>query len=155
MCMFLMHCELGLQVSTACWRRRLQTQHPILETQHLNPNPQPPTPNPCHDADEYNLLATESTDVCASAGDVRRDSGADDGWGEGDDWGDDFSEQHSYATLTALDKNGIRVLFDFEKSDPGALCLRACISVILCVRAVACGLSPHLVVRSDPTCRLW
>eukprot|EP00960_Hanusia_phi_P072000 767684-Hanusia_phi.AAC.8 len=44
-----------------------------------------------------------------------------DGWGDEDGWDEDFDNFDSkttYPTLTALDKNGIKVLFDFEKSDP-------------------------------------
>eukprot|EP00802_Teleaulax_amphioxeia_P001911 Tamp_01913.p1 GENE.Tamp_01913~~Tamp_01913.p1 ORF type:complete len:955 (+),score=284.97 Tamp_01913:1710-4574(+) len=68
--------------------------------------------------DEFNLLATESSDVCTVGAGGRRDSNEGDGWGGDDGWDEDFEDQTSYPTLTALDKNGMKVLFDFEKSDP-------------------------------------
>lgn len=69
--------------------------------------------------DEFNMLARESSDLALGGGD-RRDS-AEDGWGDDDGWGDGFEDQVSYPTLTALNKNGVKVLFDFEKSDPDSL----------------------------------
>jgi hypothetical protein len=68
--------------------------------------------------EEFNLLATVSSEVCTGGAGGRRDSTEGDGWGNEDGWDEDFEDQTSYPTLTALDKNGIRVLFDFEKSDP-------------------------------------
>ena len=71
--------------------------------------------------EEFDSLATESDDVRAGGGGGgggRRDSNEGDGWGDEDGWGEDFEDQISYPTLTALNKNGIKVLFDFEKSDP-------------------------------------
>ena len=59
--------------------------------------------------DEFNLLATESSDVCTGGTGGRRDSNEGDGWGDEDGWDEDFEDQTSYPTLTALDKNGIKV----------------------------------------------
>jgi len=59
--------------------------------------------------DEFNLLATESSDVCTVGAGGRRDSNEGDGWGGDDGWDEDFEDQTSYPTLTALDKNGMKV----------------------------------------------
>uniref|UniRef100_A0A7S0EN88 GAE domain-containing protein n=1 Tax=Hanusia phi TaxID=3032 RepID=A0A7S0EN88_9CRYP len=66
--------------------------------------------------DEFKSFAKVSNTVAEVPG-----KQGNDGWGDEDGWDEDFDNFDSkttYPTLTALDKNGIKVLFDFEKSDP-------------------------------------
>lgn len=82
--------------------------------------------------DEFGGFAVESSGrAAAEKEESEAKEGGGDGWGDGDGWDDDFDASPAYPTLTAYDRNGVKVGLPLSLKHSACL---FCISLKLLVR---------------------